>query len=83
MFQDAVKESSSSASGDDDDDDDDASSILEMGWTLRQALRADAKAVVARDPAMNTLLQVVLFSKGYAALVCHRVAFRLYQQQKR
>ena len=57
--------------------------ILEMGWTMSQAMRADCRAFVTRDPAMNTLLEVVLFSKGYAALVCHRVAFRLWYKGKR
>ena len=45
---------------------------------MRDAIRADATAVVDRDPAMDTLLEVVLFSKGFAALVCHRAAHRLW-----
>lgn len=52
--------------------------LLEQGHSMRDAIRADAQAVVDRDPAMDTLLEVVLFSKGYAALVCHRAAHRMW-----
>ena len=58
-------------------------SILEYGSTMREAVLADWQAVVRRDPAMDTHLQVLLFSKGFAALVCHRAAFRLWQRQQR
>jgi serine O-acetyltransferase len=49
---------------------------------MRDAIRDDALAVCQRDPAMDTILEVVLFSKGYAALVCHRAAFRLWNTKK-
>ena len=56
---------------------------LELGYTCGQALRRDSLAVCERDPAMFHILEVVLFSKGYAALVCHRVAYRLWYKKKR
>jgi serine O-acetyltransferase len=51
---------------------------LEMGHTMMDAVKQDIHAVCQRDPAMDTPLQVVLFSKGFAALVCHRAAYRLH-----
>lgn len=56
---------------------------LELGHTCGQALRRDSLAVCERDPAMSHILEVVLFSKGYGALVCHRVAYRLWHKKKR
>jgi serine O-acetyltransferase len=50
------------------------SSQLEAGHTMSEAIRKDALAVIDRDPAVDSLLEVVLFNKGYAALVCHRAA---------
>jgi len=58
------------------------SDMLEMGHTMKHSIREDALAVCRRDPAMDTILEVVLFSKGYAALVCHRAAFRLWNKRK-
>jgi serine acetyltransferase len=52
--------------------------MLEHGTCMTGALIQDARAVCQRDPATNTLLEVVLFNKGYVALVCHRVAYRLW-----
>lgn len=49
---------------------------LELGHTMSEAVRADALAVVKRDPACETLLEVVLFMKGFASLVIHRAARR-------
>ncbi|KAL3935814.1 MAG: hypothetical protein SGBAC_008738 [Bacillariaceae sp.] len=46
----------------------------EMGHSVAEAVRKDAQAVLDRDPACDTLLEVVLFYKGFAALVVHRVA---------
>jgi serine O-acetyltransferase len=48
--------------------------ILEMSHNMSEAVRLDALAVLDRDPACETLLEVVLFMKGFAALVCHRAA---------
>ena len=56
---------------------------LEMGHTMIDAVQDDIRAVCRRDPAMDTPLQVLLFSKGFAALVCHRAAYRLYEQKKK
>lgn len=58
------------------------SDVREMHHTISEAIREDALAVCRRDPATETVLEVVLFSKGYAALVAHRVAFRLYPTRK-
>lgn len=59
-----------------------SSPMLERNHTMAHAIRQDILAVIHRDPAMDSILQVVLFSKGYAALVCHRAAYRLYHTQK-
>ena len=50
------------------------SDMLECGHTMKDAVRKDAMAVLERDPACDTLLEVVLFYKGFSALVCHRAA---------
>eukprot|EP00574_Skeletonema_japonicum_P009275 CAMPEP_0201722784 /NCGR_PEP_ID=MMETSP0593-20130828/7022_1 /ASSEMBLY_ACC=CAM_ASM_000672 /TAXON_ID=267983 /ORGANISM="Skeletonema japonicum, Strain CCMP2506" /LENGTH=629 /DNA_ID=CAMNT_0048213771 /DNA_START=1 /DNA_END=1890 /DNA_ORIENTATION=+ len=52
---------------------------LELGHTMSEAVRADALAVVKRDPACETLLEVVLFMKGFASLVIHRAARRAWK----
>lgn len=59
------------------------SEVKEAGWTMSEAIRKDAMAVVERDPAMDTILEVVLFAKGYMALCCHRVAFRLWHMKRK
>ena len=56
---------------------------VELGHTMSYAIREDALAVCRRDPATDTVLEVVLFSKGYSALVCHRAAYRLWKYQNR
>lgn len=43
--------------------------VTEMGHTMSHAVREDALAYVRRDPAIDTILEVVLFSKGFAAQV--------------
>eukprot|EP00523_Entomoneis_sp_CCMP467_P002233 CAMPEP_0168747272 /NCGR_PEP_ID=MMETSP0724-20121128/15575_1 /TAXON_ID=265536 /ORGANISM="Amphiprora sp., Strain CCMP467" /LENGTH=508 /DNA_ID=CAMNT_0008795065 /DNA_START=123 /DNA_END=1649 /DNA_ORIENTATION=- len=48
--------------------------LFEMGHSMAQAVRGDALAVLDRDPACDTLLEVILFMKGFSALVCHRAA---------
>ena len=53
------------------------------GIPWRKQSEQDARAVCRRDPATDSVLEVVLFSKGYAALVCHRVAYRLWHSKKR
>lgn len=54
---------------------------LEGGHTLSQATRRDVEAAMDRDPACQTLLEVVLFFKGFAALVGHRVARQKWIQR--
>ena len=49
---------------------------LDAGHPMARSIRLDALAVLERDPAARTLLEVVCFGKGYAALVCHRAARR-------
>jgi len=59
------------------------SPILELGHSIGDAIRADAEAVCQRDPAMDTLLEVILFSKGYASLTCHRISYRLWHMGRK
>jgi len=54
------------------------SDLLELGCTMSDAVRDDIAACVRRDPACETELEVVLFFKGFASLVCHRAARRYY-----
>lgn len=49
-------------------------SLRELGHSMSDAVIQDALAVLDRDPACDTLLEVILFMKGFAALVCHRAA---------
>jgi serine O-acetyltransferase len=57
--------------------------LLEAGHTMKEAVRKDAMAVLDRDPACETLLEVVLFYKGFSALVCHRAARQKWISKKR
>ena len=54
-------------------------SAVEGGVQIGAACRADAAAVVERDPAAESLLDVLNF-KGFAALVAHRVARRSWRR---
>jgi len=56
----------------------DRAKVTEHGHTADHAIRADLRAVLQRDPACKSALEVVLFFKGFAALVAHRAAFRLW-----
>lgn len=58
----------------------DPDTALEHGHFMADSVRADASTVVERDPACQTLLEVVLFNKGFAALVCHRAARQKWHQ---
>lgn len=49
-------------------------SILRDHANICRQIQADVLAVVDRDPACDTLLEVILFMKGFAALVTHRIA---------
>ncbi len=54
------------------------STDLEYGHTMSEAVCEDILACLRRDPACETELEVVLFYKGFASLVCHRAARRHY-----
>jgi hypothetical protein len=52
---------------------------MEMGHTMTEAVREDALAILRRDPACETLLEAVLFMKGFHSLVIHRAARRAWR----
>ena len=56
----------------------------EKGHLIGQSIQQDALACERRDPACQSVLEVVLFFKGFAALVCHRAArfFWLFKQSR-
>ena len=56
--------------------------LKEAGHSASEAVRLDALAVCDRDPAVDSVLEVVLFLKGFAALVCHRAAYYKWHSQK-
>lgn len=58
-----------------------ASDELELGHTMSEAVREDAMAVWRRDPACETLLEAVLFMKGFLSLVIHRAARRAWKPE--
>ena len=68
-----LEESFSIRSEEDDD------SHLELGHTMSHSVRKDAMAILKRDPAVETLLEAVLFMKGFHALVLHRAARRAWK----
>lgn len=49
---------------------------LEYGHLMMEAVIKDALAYYRRDPACESLLEVILYFKGFASLVCHRAAKR-------
>mmetsp|Transcript_6151 Transcript_6151/g.11228 ORF Transcript_6151/g.11228 Transcript_6151/m.11228 type:complete len:650 (+) Transcript_6151:1-1950(+) len=54
---------------------------LELGHTMSEAVREDAMSIVRRDPACETLLEAVLFMKGFHSLVLHRAARRAWKPE--
>lgn len=50
--------------------------LAELAWR-------DLQAIVSRDPAFDTALEVFLFSKGFLALQAYRIGNRLHQQGER
>ena len=70
-----LEESFSIRSEEDDD------SHLELGHTMSYSVREDAMAILKRDPAVETLLEAVLFMKGFHALVLHRAARRAWKPE--
>jgi len=73
-----LEESFSIRSEEEDDD-----SHLEMGHTMSYSVRKDALAILKRDPAVETLLEAVLFMKGFHALVLHRAARRAWKPENK
>lgn len=55
----------------------------EGNHSIGQAVYKDIFAVIDRDPACETALEVLLFFKGFAALTLHRVARYYYYSQNR
>jgi len=51
-----------------------------LGWTMAEAVRDDVIACVDRDPACFTVLEPLLFFKGFASLVLHRAARRRWDK---
>ncbi|HZP21480.1 MAG TPA: serine O-acetyltransferase [Bauldia sp.] len=47
---------------------------------IGEAIRADLTAFYDRDPAVNRMIEPVLYFKGFHALVTHRLAFWLWAQ---
>ena len=45
-----------------------------LGHNMSEAVQKDIMAVLDRDPACDTVLEVVLFMKGFSALVSYRAA---------
>lgn len=50
---------------------------------LEESAWRDLQAIVSRDPAFDTALEVFLFSKGYLALQAYRVGHHLHRQGER
>ncbi len=59
-----------------------SSPILEYGSTMAHTIYEDILACRRRDPACKSELEVVLFYKGFASLVCHHVARRHYKSSR-
>lgn len=51
--------------------------------SLADAARADLRAVVERDPACHSMLQPILYFKGYQAVQAHRVAHWLWGHDRK
>jgi serine O-acetyltransferase len=51
--------------------------------SIGRGMRADAAAVVERDPATTRIIEPFLFYKGYAAIQTHRFAHCLWTRDKR
>lgn len=47
------------------------------GHTIMHAIAQDCLACLQRDPACQSLLEAILYFKGFASLVCHRVSNQL------
>ena len=56
---------------------------LETSADFRYSVRRDIRAVVERDPATQTNLEVLLYFKGFHALLAHRLAHCLWVSDRR
>lgn len=54
---------------------------LEYGYTMLDAVKMDILACVKRDPACENPVEVLLYYKGFASLVCHRAARRKWNKK--
>eukprot|EP00633_Aureoumbra_lagunensis_P002300 CAMPEP_0197294166 /NCGR_PEP_ID=MMETSP0890-20130614/31303_1 /TAXON_ID=44058 ORGANISM="Aureoumbra lagunensis, Strain CCMP1510" /NCGR_SAMPLE_ID=MMETSP0890 /ASSEMBLY_ACC=CAM_ASM_000533 /LENGTH=350 /DNA_ID=CAMNT_0042769375 /DNA_START=57 /DNA_END=1106 /DNA_ORIENTATION=+ len=57
--------------------------IKEDNWSLAECIRLDADAVAKRDPACDSILEVILYFKGFAAITAHRIARSSWFQGER
>jgi serine O-acetyltransferase len=56
---------------------------IDMEPSIGAGMRADAAAVVERDPATSRIIEPFLFYKGYAAIQTHRFAHVLWTRGRR
>ncbi|WP_278412146.1 serine O-acetyltransferase [Stutzerimonas kunmingensis] len=57
--------------------------IHQQAAALAEVACSDLQAIVSRDPAFDTALEVFLFSKGYLALQAYRVGHHLHERGER
>lgn len=57
--------------------------VIDAEPTILDAVHADLKAVVERDPASGRLIEPFLFFKGFSAIATHRIAHHLWQDGRR
>ncbi len=57
--------------------------VLENTPEIGGQIRRDLLAVIARDPACDSVLTPFLWFKGFLALTSHRIAHRLWQNNRR
>lgn len=56
---------------------------LNSHQTILEGATADLQAVLDRDPACNSVLEPLLFFKGFQALQAHRIAHALWKSERR
>ena len=57
--------------------------VLDADPGILDAMHADLKAVVERDPASGRLIEPFLFFKGFSAIQTHRIAYHLWRAGRR
>lgn len=57
--------------------------VIDAEPTILEAVHADLKAVVERDPASGRLIEPFLFFKGFAAIETQRIAHHLWRAGRR